>query len=84
MEISQRVNDVIERCLANPPAERFQTFDQVRDALVDASLSPGEESFDSGVEDFMNRHRQTESPSGTINNEHSNWNIVSRTGEPCV
>jgi eukaryotic-like serine/threonine-protein kinase len=56
-EIPSRVNDVIERCLAKAPLDRFQTFTQVHAALGDSRLSPWEEGFDPAVQHVVDRYR---------------------------
>jgi O-acetyl-ADP-ribose deacetylase (regulator of RNase III) len=52
-DLPRRLNDVIERCLAKSPADRFQTFDEVRVALVDSDVSAWNETFDPVAQRFM-------------------------------
>ena len=52
-DLPRRLNDVVERCLAKSPADRFQSFEEVRTALVDSSVSPWNESFDPLAQRFM-------------------------------
>ena len=52
-DLPPRVNDVIERCLAKSPADRFQSFGHLQKALGDAGASPWEEGFDPVVQHVM-------------------------------
>jgi serine/threonine protein kinase len=68
-DLPRRLSDVIERCLAKSPADRFQSFEEVRSVLLDSSLSPWDESFDPLVRRFMHQYssdRETywEGPAG--------------------
>jgi O-acetyl-ADP-ribose deacetylase (regulator of RNase III) len=55
-ELPSRLNDIIERCLAKSPADRFQSFDQVDAALGDTVESPWEEGFDPVVQQVVKRY----------------------------
>jgi serine/threonine protein kinase len=60
--ISQRTSDILERCLAKLPADRFQTFGQVLNELwkVDDSISPWDTSEDTELLPYLMlyRHRR--------------------------
>ena len=55
-DLPRRLNDVVERCLAKSPADRFQSFEEVRTALVHSSVSPWDESFDPLAQRFMEEY----------------------------
>jgi O-acetyl-ADP-ribose deacetylase (regulator of RNase III) len=54
--LAPRLSEVIERSLAKSPADRFQSFTEVREALGKADVSPWREAFDPVVEQFLRRY----------------------------
>jgi O-acetyl-ADP-ribose deacetylase (regulator of RNase III) len=60
-ELSERSSQILERCLAKMPKDRFQSFEDVIKVLEPApearSTSPWEETDDPEVEAFMERYR---------------------------
>jgi O-acetyl-ADP-ribose deacetylase (regulator of RNase III)/tRNA A-37 threonylcarbamoyl transferase component Bud32 len=55
-DLSPRINDVIERCLAKSPADRFQSFKHVQLALGATGDSPWQEGLDPVVRELMARY----------------------------
>ena len=58
-EISERVNQILERCLAKAPGDRFQSFDELSKLLESPSAprSPWEETEDEGLAPYLERYR---------------------------
>jgi O-acetyl-ADP-ribose deacetylase (regulator of RNase III) len=55
-DLPPRLNDVIERCLAKSPVNRFQSFEQVQAALVETPLPPWENGLESAVQELFERY----------------------------
>lgn len=56
--LPSRFNDVIERCLAKSASDRFQSFDEVSAALLNARVSPWEETFDPVSRQALAQYRE--------------------------
>jgi eukaryotic-like serine/threonine-protein kinase len=56
-EIDRRISEIIERCMAKQPIDRFQTFEEVLAALEEPTRSPWAESDDPVVRHLMEQYQ---------------------------
>lgn len=57
-ELPPVIADVIERCLAKAPADRFQSFGEILDVLEGTNADPWDVGRDPLTEDYLERYRQ--------------------------